>query len=188
LGLQLACLLLLWLWVGYLCGLCQKWAFFKGPPHAPIGPRPCVYTGSGVRGAVARGAAAAPGRRCPAAAGSGGSPGIMPGPPDAAECALSAQVVARRRRSTARTAAAAPSCSAAWQLLHGMLGRAKLLGMVQGSSSSAAAVPEMRFVLSMSHAPHGCRMWSLTGYIRQLFACLGGRIAGDPLRKDEVCT
>jgi hypothetical protein len=135
------------------------------------------------------GAAAAPGWRCPAAAGSGGSPGIMPGPPDAAECALSAQVVARRRRSTARTAAAAPSCSAAWQLLHGMLGRAKLLGMVQGSSSSAAAVPEMRFVLSMSHAPHGCRtMWSLTGYIRQLFACLGGRIAGDPLRKDEVCT
>jgi hypothetical protein len=148
---------------------------FKGPPHAPIGPRPSVPGGSGVRGAVARGAAAAPGRRCPAAAGSGGSPGIMPGPPDAAECALSAQVVARRRRSTARTAAAAPSCSAAWQLLHGMLGRAKLLGMVQGSSSSAAAVPEMRFVLSMSHAPHGCRMRNVEPYgLHSTVVCVSG--------------
>jgi hypothetical protein len=83
---------------------------------------------------------------------------MMPGPPDAAECAVSAQVVARRRRSTARTAAAAPSCSVAWKLLHGMLERAKLLSMVHGSSSFAAAVPEMRFVLSMSRAPHGCRL------------------------------
>jgi hypothetical protein len=105
---------------------------------------------------------------------------MVPGPPDAAEYALSAQLVAHSRRSTATRAAAAPSCSAAWKQLHDMLERGKLLGMVRGPTSAAAVRPEMRLVLSMSRAPHGCRIEPYGLHSTQLLASRGVRMAADP--------